>query len=92
MTRPPLARFGPPENSKYSIGITRKPATVVLTTLGDLLLATAASEWNSILQNLLKGENIQTALNNARWKYLGNPNVTIRSAKEKRSVKYIDVT
>jgi hypothetical protein len=67
--------------------------SMVIPTTPVALLATAASEWNSILQNLLKGQNICTAVIKASgqntctpassaqgsWKVLGNPNVTIGS-------------
>jgi hypothetical protein len=50
-------------------------------------LADGANQWVQILQNLIKGQNIQTAVNNANigtsktWQVFGNQNVTLRSAK-----------
>jgi hypothetical protein len=63
---------------------TRQRAIVVPTT-PVALLATAAAKWQSILQNLTAGKNIQDAVgNDANWKVLGNPNVTISSSKSKK--------
>jgi len=60
---------------------------MVVPTYDVVNLADGANQWVQILKHLVKGESVLSAVNNANgttglnWRVLGNPNVTISSAK-----------
>ena len=56
---------------------------MIVPTISVVTLGTAASEWTSILNNLLKGQTVQAAVNNAGpgWRVLGNQSVIIHTKK-----------